>query len=175
MEKTINKKTIYKGSILDLDLLEVELPNKKTAKREIINNADAVVILAMDEDNKIYFVKQYRKAIEDYLLELPAGKIDEGESPLVSAKRELAEEIGFSSNKFDFLFSFYSSPGFSKEKIHAYKAVDLFEYKRNGDDDEFIEIIKLPFQEALECIKNNRITDVKSISTILYYNQFWGK
>jgi len=172
MEKTVNKKNIYKGKILDLDLLKVELPNNKTAHREIINNADAVVILAMDDEDNVFFVKQYRKAIEEYLLELPAGKIEEGESPELSAKRELAEEIGYSTKKFEFLFSFYSSPGFSKEKIYAYKALNLFPYEKDGDEDEFIEIVKLPFSEALENIKNNSITDVKTISTLLYYNQF---
>jgi ADP-ribose pyrophosphatase len=172
MEKTVDKKNIYKGKILDLDLLKVELPNNKTAHREIINNADAVVILAMDDEDNIFFVKQYRKAIEEYLLELPAGKIEEGETPEFSAKRELAEEIGYSTDKFELLFSFYSSPGFSKEKIYAYKAVNLFPHERDGDDDEFIEVIKLPFSEAIENIKNNKITDVKTISTILYYNQF---
>src|SRR6056297_4106900 len=175
MEKTINKKTIYKGSILDLDLLEVELPNKKTAKREIINNADAAVILAMDEDNKIYFVKQYRKAIEDYLLELPAGKIDEGESPLVSAKRELAEEIGYTAKNMDFLFSIYSSPGFSKEKIHVFQASNLIKKNADCDDDEFIEIIKIPYEEVLQQIKRKKIEDSKTVSAVLFYSQFISK
>ncbi len=175
MEKTIKEKSIYKGKILELKVLDVELPDKKTSKREIVINADAVVIIAFDDNNNLYFVKQYRKAIEDYLLELPAGKIDPGESPETSAKRELAEEIGYTAKNMDFLFSIYSSPGFSKEKIHVYQASDLIKKDADCDDDEFIEIIKIPYEEVLQQIKRKKIEDSKTVSAVLFYSQFISK
>ncbi|MDW7667606.1 MAG: NUDIX hydrolase [Bacillota bacterium] len=175
MEKTIKEESIYKGKILELKVLDVELPDKETSKREIVINADAVVVIAFDKDNNLFFVKQYRKAIEDYLLELPAGKIDPGESPKETAKRELAEEIGYTSEKMELLFSIYSSPGFSKEKIYVYKASNLIEKSIECDDDEFIEIIKLPYDQVLEDIKENKIEDSKTVSAVLYYNQFINK
>ncbi|MFO7888650.1 MAG: NUDIX hydrolase [Eubacteriales bacterium] len=175
MEKTIKEKSIYKGKILELKVLDVELPDKKTSKREIVLNADAVVVIAFDDNNNLYFVKQYRKAIEDYLLELPAGKIDPGESPEISAKRELAEEIGYTAEKMDFLFSIYSSPGFSKEKIHVYKASNLIKKDVDCDDDEFIEIVKIPYEEVLQQIKSKKIEDSKTVSAVLFYSQFISK
>jgi ADP-ribose pyrophosphatase len=172
MEKTIKEESIYKGKILELKVLDVELPDKETSKREIVINADAVVIIAFDKYDNMFFVKQYRKAIEDYLLELPAGKIDPGESPEETAKRELAEEIGFTAEKMELMFSIYSSPGFSKEKIYVFRAENLSEKLLDCDDDEFIEIVKIPYDQVLKYIKNNKIEDSKTVAAVLFYNQF---
>lgn len=166
-EITVNSEKVFEGKVINLRVDTVELPNKKYAKREIVEHRGAVGILAID-NNEIILIKQYRKAVEDYLYEIPAGKLEINEDPLNCANRELIEETGYCPNKIEKLTEFYTSPGFSNEKIYLYKATDLKQVGNNLDEDEFIEVIKISFDKAKELIKQNKIIDAKTIVAILY-------
>ncbi len=161
-EKTMEKKNIYSGKIISLDVETVLLPNNEKAEREIVRHPGAVAILPINNNKEIYFVKQFRKAVEMELLEVPAGKLESGESPSLCAIRELQEEIGFKAKKLTLLGKFYSSPGFSNEIIYVYKAEDLTESKLSTDDDEFINVVKFSIEDAIEMLNKGLIIDAKT-------------
>ncbi len=166
-EITVNSEKIFEGKIINLRVDTVELPDKKYAKREIVEHKGAVGILAVEND-EIILIKQYRKAVEDFLYEIPAGKLELNEDPLNCANRELIEETGFCPNKIEKLTEFYTSPGFSNEKIYLYKATELKQVGSNLDEDEFIDVIRVSYNEAKDMIKQNKIIDAKTIVAILY-------
>ncbi len=169
-ENTIKSEMIYEGRILNLRVDTVELPDRKYSKREIVEHNNAVAIIAM-KDDRIFFVKQYRKAVNKVLLELPAGLIDANEAPREAALRELQEEIGYGSNKLEFLFDSYSSPGFTDEKTSFFLATDLFESKLEADDDEYLEVLDYGIDEAMKLVKDGYIEDGKTITGILYVSR----
>lgn len=166
-EITVSSEKIYDGKIINLRIDTVELPNKKYAKREIVEHKGAAAILAVDDDNKIILVRQYRKAVENFLYEVPAGKLEINEDPLNCASRELIEETGYCANKIEKITEFYTCPGFCNEKLYLYKATELKQVEHNRDDDEFIEIVKVSIEEAKEMVKQNKIIDAKTQIAIL--------
>lgn len=168
-EKTMKSERIYEGRIINLRVDTVELPNKKYSKREIVEHPGAVGIIAITKDDEVILVKQYRKPIEDTLLEIPAGKLEPKENPQECAIRELEEETGFATDNVEKILEFYTTPGFSNEVMHIYIAKDLKEGTVNLDDDENIQIIKLPIDEVLYKIKTGEIKDAKTIIGILTY------
>ncbi|NLN49581.1 MAG: NUDIX hydrolase [Clostridiales bacterium] len=161
-EKTLKSDTVYDGKILRLDVETVLLPNDNTATREIVRHPGAVAILPVTKDGEIYFVRQYRKALDMELLEVPAGKLEKDEVPYECAMRELQEEIGFAADKLTLLGSFYSSPGFSNEIIYVYKAEDLTPSQLTPDEDEFINVVKLDIKESLKMLNKGLIRDSKT-------------
>ncbi len=167
IEKTVKTDKLYRGKIINLRIDTVELPNQKYSKREIIEHGGGVAIIAIKE-GKIVLVKQYRKAIEKSIYELPAGKLESTESPKECAIREFAEETGYESNKMKFLFNFYSSPGFSNELINLFIAEDISFVGANPDEDEYIETVEIPFTDAFQMIKSGEIIDAKTIIGLLY-------
>ncbi|MEI5907107.1 NUDIX hydrolase [Bacillus spongiae] len=169
-EKTIKSETLFKGKVISLKVDDVQLPNGKTSKREIINHPGAVAVLAVKEDGKIIMVEQYRKALERSLLEIPAGKLDEGEEPKVTAERELEEETGYGCKSMSHLISFYTSPGFADELVHLYIAEGLYvmEDSKGTDEDEFVELVEITVDEALNLIKNQVIYDAKTSYAVQY-------
>lgn len=166
-EITVNSEKVFEGKIINLRIDTVECPNKKYAKREIVEHKGAVGIVAID-NNEIILVKQYRKAVEDFLYEIPAGKIELNEEPLNCANRELIEETGLCPNRIEKLTEFYTSPGFCNEKIYLYKATDLKQVNNNLDEDEFIDVVRVSLEEAKTMIKDHKIIDAKTIIGILY-------
>lgn len=167
-EKTLNVNKIYEGKILDLENVEVLLPNGKTSKREIVRHNGAVAIIAYKDEDTVLFVEQYRKAVEKVLLEIPAGKIEKGEDLLQCAARELEEETGFKSDHFTYLGKIVASPGFCDEYIHIYKAVDLYPGDETlGDDDEFISLREIKVDDIKGMIKDGSIEDAKSICAFM--------
>ena len=168
-EITVNSEKIFEGKVINLRVDTVELPNKKYAKREIVEHRGAAGIIAIDND-EIILIKQYRKAVEDFLYEIPAGKLDLNEDPLNCANRELIEETGFCSNKIEKLTEFYTSPGFSNEKIFLFKATELKHVGSNLDEDEFIDVVRVKIKEAKEMIIQNKIQDAKTQIAILLIN-----
>ncbi|MGO1713084.1 MAG: NUDIX hydrolase, partial [Senegalia sp. (in: firmicutes)] len=138
--------------VLNLRIDTVELPDKKYSKREIVEHPGAVCVVPITSDNEIYLVKQYRKAIDKEILELPAGKIEIGEEPKECAIRELKEETGLSANNYEYVIEFYSSPGFCNEKIHLFFARDLEEGIASPDIDEHIDVEKYSLEALLHMI-----------------------
>ena len=147
---------MFEGKIVKLDVETVLLPNGNTAEREIIRHPGAVAILPIDSYENIYFIKQFRKAIDDVLIEIPAGKLEQGEDPYQCALRELQEEIGFTSNKLTLINTIYTSPGFADEIIYIYKAEELIISQLEKDDDEFIDVCKFHKNQAFNMIKTEK-------------------
>jgi ADP-ribose pyrophosphatase len=167
-EKTLNVNKIYEGKILDLENVEVLLPNGKTSKREIVRHNGAVAIIAYKDEETVLFVEQYRKAVEKMLLEIPAGKIERGEDVLLCATRELEEETGYKSDHLTYLGKIVASPGFCDEYIHIYKAEDLYPGDETlGDEDEFIGLREIKVKDVKGMIKDGSIEDAKTICAFM--------
>ncbi len=166
-EIIIDSKTLYKGKVFDLKLDAVKLPNGETAMRETVNHPGAVCVAAMNSQKEIAFVKQYRSACMKTLLELPAGKLERGEIPLNSAKRELSEETGIIGKEFKSLGYIYVTPGYSNEIIHLYACKVESQGKQNLDTDEFVESIFIKQEKALDMVLNDEIHDAKTQICIL--------
>ena len=169
-EKTLQSEEIFSGKVISLHLQDVELPNGKQAKREIIKHPGAVAILAITQDDKVVMVEQYRKALERTIVEIPAGKLEKGEEPAVCARRELEEETGYECEHLELLTSFYTSPGFADEIIHVFLAKGLMK-KENAaclDEDEFVNLEELTLEEVKQYVKDQKIYDAKTIFAVQY-------
>lgn len=168
-EETMKSTKVFEGKVISVRVDTVELPGAKYAKREIVEHRGAAAILAVDENENIYMVRQYRKACEEVLLEIPAGKLEIGEKPLDCAKRELREEVGIVADNMDYMLEFYTSAGFCNEKIHVFLAKGITPAQRDPDEDEIIEVEKFSIDEVLKKITYGEIVDAKTIIAILYY------
>jgi ADP-ribose pyrophosphatase len=169
-EKTLSSKTIFEGRVIDVKLDEVELPNGNTSTREIVRHPGAVAIVAVTPENKLLLVRQFRKPLERVIYEIPAGKLEKGEKPEASAKRELEEETSYTSEKLEHIISFYTSPGFADEIIHLYYADTLTESTSGAqlDEDEFVDLIEVTLDEAVQLMKENKIYDAKTAYAVQY-------
>ena len=168
-EKTIKTEQIYNGRVINLRKDEVTLPDGKKSIREIIDHPGAVVILAENKEMKLIMVEQFRKAVEDVLLELPAGTIEPNEDTIECAKRELEEETGYQAERWQKVIEFYSAPGFCNEKLTLFFAHNLVKTSTNTDHDEFIEVKDVDRSEIISLIKNNQIKDAKTLIGILWW------
>ena len=139
-EKTLQTKEIFNGNIISVQVDNVLLPDGNESTREIVKHPGAVAIIAITEDDKIIFVEQYRKPLERSLIEIPAGKLEPNEQPEITALRELEEETGYTTNKLDYITSFYTSPGFADEIMHIYytNSITRLEKPVELDDYEFV-------------------------------------
>lgn len=167
-EKTIKVDNIYEGKILSLRVETVEMPDKKYSKREIVDHMKGVGIIAFDGEDSIYLVRQYRKAIDEFTLEIPAGLVESNEKPIDTAKRELQEEIGFKPLDIEYLFDMHASPGFTNDKLSFFLAKDLEESKLEEDEDEFLERKSFKIDDIYNMIINGEITDAKTIIAVMY-------
>lgn len=177
-ERTTHSKPIYKGSIIEVQVDDVELANGIKAKREIVKHPGAVGIIPITNDHKIIFVKQYRKPLERELYEIPAGRLEEGENPEITAVRELEEETGFTTASLSYVTSFYTSPGFANERIYLYMTSDLTVVNNPAEGDEHgqIEQIELTLDEAVQYVADQRIHDAKTNYAVLYLQSLeWMK
>lgn len=170
IETTKTSEKLFSGRVIDLYLEEVVLPNGKTSTREIIKHPGAVAVIAITEENKIVMVQQYRKAMERVLVEIPAGKLEEGELPVVTAKRELEEETGYTTDSLQHLISFYTSPGFADELVHIYftEELQILTEKAELDEDEFVDVLEVTLEEAQQMIHEQRIFDAKTAYAVQY-------
>ncbi len=169
----ISTESIYKGRIFDVSLAEIR-EGETEYKREIISHKGSAVIVPVFADQTVALVKQYRHAAGKYLLEIPAGSLDENENPETGARRELEEEIGVTAGKIEKLTEFYVSPGFLTEKMHVFLATDLTETHQNLEEDELIEIEKITFEQAFEKIRNSKIEDAKTIVGLILAGAKFG-
>ncbi|MER2189584.1 MAG: NUDIX hydrolase [Solibacillus sp.] len=169
-ETTITSQPIFKGRVISLKVDEVTLPNGETAKREIINHPGAVAVIAITDDGKILLVEQYRKALERSIIEIPAGKLEPGEKPEVTARRELEEETGYACGELTYIQTFATSPGFADEVIHLYVArnLTLLEEAAELDEDEFVELMAVTVEEAEQMVADGRIYDAKTAFAVLW-------
>ena len=167
----IASKTVWEGQIATVHVDRFRYDDGEEADRERVSHPGAVAVVAHDGE-RIFLVRQPREAVsEPALLELPAGKLDEeGEGPLETAKRELAEEIGKGAKTWRHLTSFYTSPGFVEEECHVYLATDLFDHTADADEDERIEIVEHPLTELDAVIE--RCRDAKTLVGLLWFRAF---
>jgi len=174
-EKTVSEKHIYTGNIINVELLTVTLPDGRQATRDIIKHPGASAVIPLNEKGEMYMVRQYRKPIEAISLEIPAGKLDQGEDPRICAERELKEETGLSAGKITHLVSVHSTPGFSNEILHLYAATDLCEGESCADEDEFISTEKYTVEQLEDMVLRGEITDAKSIIGIFLADKIISK
>ena len=162
-EKKLSRQEIFTGHIVHLVKDTVSLPNGSEATREVILHNGAVCVVPITEDNEIIMERQFRYPFNDVIWEIPAGKLDGAdEDPLLAAKRELLEETGYTAKEFKFIGIYYPSPAILSEKIYMYVATGLTLGERDLDEDEFLDVIKVPFNEVVDMIKRNEIPDGKT-------------
>ena len=166
-EITKSKNYVYKGKILNLRKDEIELPNGKNGIREIIEHSGGSTVYC-ERDGKVLFVKQYRYAYGEEILELPAGKLNEGELPQTTAVRELEEECGVKAGRIEKIFEVYPTPGYSNEIIRIYRAWDLVDTQKNLDEDEFLDSVWIEKEEVRKKINEGQIKDAKTLIALLY-------
>ena len=166
-EPTIESKDIYQGRIIKLRVDTVQLPSGRTTTREIVEHEDAVCVVPIDENNNVLMVRQYRKAAQLNLLEVPAGGVEAGETPDETVLRELQEEVSVTSGSLRRLSGFWISPGWATEFMHAYLAMDLTPASLPADDDEYISVERVPLDSIPGLIESGEIQDSKSIASLL--------
>ncbi len=167
--KVLSTSRIYDGRIINLRLDEVELPDGRHARREVVEHPGASVIVPVDQQGRVYLVRQYRDAAAEELLELPAGKLEPGEEPLACARRECLEELGLEAGSWTHLASFYSSPGFCDELLHCFLARELRQGVSDADRDEFLTPESWPLANLAELL--GQLKDAKSIAGLLLAQQ----
>ena len=171
LEKNLSSERVFDGLILHIDHLTNELPNGKTAAREVARHIGASAVLPMDNQGNVLLVRQYRSPIDRITLEIPAGKLDyKGEDHLEAAERELREETGATAGKWTHLTDLLSSVGFCDECISIYLAESLSYGDSDPDEDEFLNLVRMPFSDALDMVMHNQIRDAKTIAAILMAN-----
>ncbi len=156
-------KTVYKGRIVHLCLETVTLPNGHTVDLEVIHHPGAAAVVPVKEDGAVILIRQYRHAVGGYIYEIPAGKLHPGEDPLLCARRELEEEIGYRAASFELLASLLTTPGFTDEVIHIYKGTGLTPGKQDLGHDEVLEVLEVPLEQAIRMVLDGTIRDGKSI------------
>ena len=168
-EKTLSVEPVYEGRIINLKRHRVRLPNGEESWREVVEHPGAVAVLPVLSDGRLLLIRQYRKAVEDMLIEIPAGKLEAGELPEAAARRELWEETGYEAEDLEFLFSFYTSPGFANERIYLYLARigrGVAQQPLSLDADEFLQPVIVTLEEGMRWIAEGKIQDAKTVAAI---------
>ena len=161
-ERQISREEIFEGKVLHVVKDTVSLPNGEKATREILLHHGAVCVIPVTDDGKVILEKQFRYAVGDVMVEIPAGKLEPGEDPLECAVRELQEETGYSADEMIVLGDYYGSPALLREHITMYLARGLHKGQTHYDDDEFMEVFEMPLDELVERVMNNEIPDAKT-------------
>lgn len=170
MERCLSSERIYEGKILNLRVDKVEVSrNGHHTKREVVEHRDVVAVLARDNDGRFLFVRQYRYPIQEKVLEIPAGMIENGETPVQAAQRELREETGYSAAKWTEMPALWSSPGFSDEKIFMFCAEDLAWAPLSPDSNEDIALVRMVPDEARMLLESSAAQDAKTMMAIAWY------
>lgn len=166
-EKTLESRRLFTGKIINLCLDKALLPDGTTANRELVQHPGGVSVAALTENNEIYMVRQFRYPYQEILLELPAGKLERGENPFEAVKREQREETGTTAEEYRYLGEVYPTPGYVDEIIRLWACRVKDRGEMDLDDDEFLEVEKIPLQKAVEMVLQNEIRDAKTQIGIL--------
>ncbi|MBQ9729747.1 MAG: NUDIX hydrolase [Clostridia bacterium] len=168
IEKTVRKNYVYKGKILSLRCDDALLPNGEPCKREIVDHSGGACVLYV-ENGAVLLVRQYRYAYGESIYEIPAGKLNEGEDPLLAAARELEEETGIKAARLNLLYVMYPTPGYTNEKIYVYKAEGGEKTAVHLDEGEFLTSAFVPLEKAKEMLRSGEIKDGKTIVALQWY------
>lgn len=175
--RVISSRTVYRGPVFWVTNDLVHEPGGVRARRDVIHHTGSVVVLAVEESQpvpRVLLERQYRHAAQDYLWELPAGRIDAGEKALAAAKRELIEETGYTARHWRRILNFYASPGFVAETMSVFLATGLIAGKAQPEADEVIHLRLVPLPRALQMVLNGTVRDAKTISSIFWLNHHLG-
>ena len=172
VEKTISSQLIYDGQVVKLRVDTVRMPSGRETRREIVEHRDCVAIVAIDVNDNVLLVNQFRKAVEKELLEIPAGGIDPGEDPVTTVHREMQEETGYLPRKVERLGGFYSAPGYCTEYLHLYLATDLTPSQLYAEDTETIKLVRVPISRIPSLIASGSICDAKSIAGLFTFLEY---
>ena len=171
-ERTLSSQTIYDGRAVRLRVDTVQMPGGRQTTREIVEHSDCVAVIALDSDDNVLLVNQFRKPVEKELLEIPAGGIEPGEDPVTTVCREMGEETGYLPRKVDRLGGFYSTPGYCTEYLHLYLATDLTPNQLYAEDTESIRLVRVPVSQVSSLISSGSICDAKSIAGLLTFLEY---
>jgi ADP-ribose pyrophosphatase len=166
--EVLHSETVYSGRAFKIRQDSLRLPNGNLVQIDVVDHRGSVTILPLDDQGQVWFIRQYRHPIEDYLLELPAGVAEAGEDPQTNAQRELREEIGMAAGRMQLLGSFFLAPGYSSELMHVFLASDLSPAPLPGDEDEILEIEKIPARQALKLAETGELHDSKSLIALYW-------
>ncbi len=169
----LKSEMIYKGHAFTLSVDDLRTPDNRIVKYDIIHHAGSVVIVPIDSDGNILFVRQYRHAANTLLLELPAGTRNGNEDPLECARRETREEIGMNANNLQKLGSMYLAPGYSTELMHIFLATELNEDPLDADEDEFLQVEKISTHHVAEMVINGELLDAKTLAALFLAQKYF--
>ena len=162
-------KRVYDGKLLQVDVEDVRLPSGRTSTRELVRHPGAVALVVVDPEGKLLLVRQYRRAPDRYLLEIPAGTREANEDAEACARREVQEETGYNPGHVEALGGFYSAPGFCTEYLYCYLCTDLGPTTLHAEEDEDLELVRLTPDEAWAAARRGEITDAKTLAALLLY------
>ena len=168
-EKKLATQQIYKGRAVNIRVDTVEKASGTKTTREVVEHSDCVAVVALDEQGNILLVRQFRHAVDRFLLEIPAGGIDPGEEPTDSVRRELQEEIGYFPRRIHKLGGFYATPGYGTEYLHCFVATDLVAARLVAEDTDDIELVRVSPDEVPRLVASGEICDAKSIAALLMF------
>lgn len=165
--ETLHSETVYQGRAFNVRRDEICLPDGLSVRLDIVNHVGAVTLVPVDEQNRVWFVRQYRHAAGEVLLELPAGTLEPGEPPLDCAQREIREEIGMAARRMKLIGEYFLAPGYSTEFMHVFLATDLRPDPLPGDADEFLSTEAIPLEVVQRMIENGKIRDAKTLASLM--------
>ena len=169
----LHTETLYHGRAFNVRRDEIRLPDGKTARVDIVDHVGAVTLVPVDEQKRVWFVRQYRHPAGDVLLELPAGMVEPGELPLDCARREIREEIGMAAGRIELIGEFYLAPGYSSEFMRVFLATDLRPDPLPGDADEFISIEPIPLEVVQQMVESGKIRDAKTLASLMLAKRYF--
>ena len=175
MEKQIASELVYSGKLLHIYRDSVALENGRTSIREVAKHPGGVCVAALEDNGDLWFVRQYRYAVGEEVIELPAGKLEPGEDPDEAVVRELKEETGCTADRIDKLAAAYPSPGYTSEILHLYLARGLHHGEQHLDIDEDLDAFRIPLDEAVRMVMDGRICDSKTQTLILMADKIVNK